>query len=70
MNPQTKPPSRGGQIVQILIAVIALIVGFFVGLIALGIAIVAVASFASYAWWKRRKYRAEVINADYRIIDK
>ena len=70
MNPQTKPPSRGGQVLQILIAVIALILGFFVGLIALGIAILSVASFAGFAWWKRRKYRAEVINADYRVVDK
>jgi O-antigen/teichoic acid export membrane protein len=70
MNSQAKLPSRGSQILQIIIAAISLILGFFVGLIALGIAIMAVTSFAGYAWWKRRKYRNEVINADYRVVDK
>lgn len=70
MNPPPQQPSRATQVIQVILVVASLIIGFFIGLIALIIAIGGVTIFFGIAWWRRRKARSKVVETSYRVIDR
>ena len=69
MKPQPQAPNRFAQIIQIIVAIASLILGFFIGLIALAIAVGGIILLVGANWWRHRRNRTEPIETSYRVID-